>query len=373
MERTEAVSRRIHAQQLDRAPAPRPLTDAAVLDLGVQDTGRDGASWALANRGVPVTSPAELEQAAELALVWTLRSSPHYYRRADLSDVAVATSPFSDVDAAKRVLGAAPPLAAAGITPREGLRVLATRLHDLVSEPLVKGEVSGRLSAQVDEPYLRDCVPCGTRHVFEVPFRVGALYGGLELTPGTSPPVLRRIPDWPHPAWGPAEDPLAAPERLQVIRAYLRLLGPATERDVAAFLDSAVAEVRAHWPEDAVRVDVDGRQAWALPDVGSAAAPADLVRLLGPFDLLLQGRDRTVLVPDRSRHRTLWPTLGRPGVVLVGTDVAGTWRPRAKGKTLAVQLDLFQPLSAAVRARVAEEAERLADHRGVRLTGVGEG
>jgi hypothetical protein len=369
MDRQQALTRRIHAQQLDRAQTERPLTDAAVLDLGVQDSGRDGASWALANRGVPVASPVVVQQAPELALAWTLRGAPHYYRRAELPDVAVATSPFSDADAAKRVIGAAAPLAAAGTGAREGLAEVATALRAVVEEPLIKGEVSARLTAVLPDRHLRDCVPCGTRHAWEIPFRMGALYAGLELVPGTSPPVLRRIPDWPRSTWGPAEDPVAAPQRLQVVRAQLRLLGPATPADVAAFLDTSVAEVKAHWPPDAEPVEVDGRRAFVLPDDADVPGAAeDLVRLLGPFDLWLQARDRALLVPDRSRHRALWPTLGRPGAVLVGTDVVGTWRPRASGSTLALLLDLWQPLSDEVRARVGEEAERLAAHRGARLT-----
>ena len=370
VDRQEALARRIHAQQLDRAPAERPLTDAAVIDLGVQDSGRDGASWALANRGVPVASPAALEEAPELALAWTLRSAPHYYRRADLPEVVVATSPFSDTDAAKRLVGAAAPLAAAGTGPREGLAQVAAALRAVVEEPLVKGEASGRLSAVLPDRHLRDCRPCGTRHVWEVPFRLGALYAGLELVPGTSPPVLRRIPHWPRSTWGPAEDPDAAPERLQVVRAYLRLLGPATPADVAGFLDSPVAEVKRHWPTDAVPVEVEGRRAWLLPDDPHPDPLGDLVRLLGPFDLLLQGRDRSVLVPDRSRHQALWPTLGRPGAVLVGTGVVGTWRPRAAGRKLTLQMDLWSSSSAACRARVEEEAERLAAHRGLALAGI---
>jgi hypothetical protein len=373
MDRQEALIRRISAQQLDRPVAERPLTDAAVLDLGVQDSGRDGASWALANRGVPVPSPGTVEQAAELALAWTLRGAPHYYRRADLPDVVVATSPFSDADAAKRVVGAAAPLAEVGISAREGLAEVAAALRSVVEEPLVKGEVSGRLAAVLPERHLRDCVPCGARHAWENPFRFGALYAGLELVPGTSPPVLRRIPNWPRSTWGPAEDPTAAPERLQVVRAYLRLLGPATPADVATFLDSSVSELKQHWPQDAVPVEVDGRAAWLLPgdDAGDGTGTTDgLVRLLGPFDLLLQGRDRTLLVPDRSRHKTLWPTLGRPGAVLVGTDVVGTWRPKASGRKLTVRLDWWHPVRSAMRARVHEEAERLSAHRGLTFAGL---
>jgi Winged helix DNA-binding domain len=372
MDRKQAIALRIHAQQLDRPSGAREVTDAAVLDLGVQDTGRDGASWALANRGVPLQSARQLEADPALALVWTLRGAPHYYRRADLLDVWVATSPFSDRDAAKRVIGADKPLTEAGIGVREGLAEVAARLHEVVPEPLAKGEVSTRLTAVLADPYLRDCVPCRARHSWEIPFRLGALYAGLELTPATSPPVLRPVPDWPRQEWGPAPDPLAAPERLQVIRAYLRLLGPASTRDVAAFLDAPLAEVKERWPPEAVAVDVDGRKAWMLPAGEAAEVPADLVRLLGPFDPLLQARDRDVLVPESARHKALWPALGRPGAVLVGTDLAGTWRPRAAGRRLTVRLGLWRPLTRSTRDLVEQQAERLAAHRGLGLSGIEE-
>src|SRR3954462_6395915 len=109
MKRSEVLAHRIHAQQLDRVEtAPgllgRAITDAAIFDFGIQDTGRDGASWALANRGVPVRSPAQLEGDPDIALAWTLRGAPHYYRRSELPDVLVATSPFSDKDAGKRII-----------------------------------------------------------------------------------------------------------------------------------------------------------------------------------------------------------------------------------------------------------------------------
>ena len=372
MDREQAIAHRIHAQQLDRAPAPREVTDAAVLDLGVQDTGQDGASWALVNRGVPLGSPGPLETEPSLALAWTLRAAPHHYRREELPDVLVATSPFSERDAGKRLVGADKPLREAGVSTRAALAEVAAQLRAIVTEPLVKGEVSGRLNGVLPPPYLRDCVPCGTRHVWEVPFRLGALYAGLELVPGTSPPVLRPVPGWPRHQWGPAGDPLAAPERLQVVRAYLRLLGPASPKDVASFLDAPVAEMTAHWPEEAVRVEVEGRPAWALPGAPAVSVPEDLVRLLGPFDLLLQGRDRELLLPDATRRAALWPRLGRPGAVLVGTELVGTWRPRATGSRFVLRLDLWTALSGATRALVEEQAARLAAHRGLELAGIEE-
>jgi hypothetical protein len=164
---------------------------------------------------------------------------------------------------------------------------------------------------------------------------------------------------------------MAAPESLQPIRNYLRFLGPATPNEVAAFLDSPVAEIKAHWPEDAVEVSVDGRQGWILGEVGDIEHDRELLRLLGGFDLFLQGKDRDLIVPDRSKHKALWPILGRPGAVLSGSEIVGTWRPKTAGKQFTLRLDLWTTtLSKPDRKRVEVEAERLAAHRGLELAGV---
>jgi hypothetical protein len=372
MKRLEVLAFRISAQQLDRLAAPRPVTDADVFDFGVQDTGRDGASWALANRGVPLASAEDLESAADVALAWTLRGAPHFYRRVDLPDILVATSPFSDKDAAKRVIGAEKPLKEAGIQARDGLAEVATQLRAVVTKPMAKGDVSTALTKKLSDPYLRYCRPCGTTHSWEQPFRLGALYAGLELEPGTSPPVLRRIPGWPKRDAGPAADPLAAPERLQPIRNYLRFLGPATPNDVAAFLDAPVAEIKARLPDDAVEVRVEGTSGWMLEGSEGHEHENDLVRLLGGFDLFLQGKDRKLIVPDTARHKELWPVLGRPGVVLSGDEIIGTWRPKAASGKFTLRLDLWSKITKAVRNLVEAEAERLAAHRRLILAGIDE-
>jgi len=60
---------------------------------------------------------------------------------------------------------------------------------------------------------------------------------------------------------------------------------------------------------------VDGKAAWMLAaDVDQLAGdPPAITRLLGPFDLFLQAKDRSVLVADPARAKALWPVLGRPG------------------------------------------------------------
>jgi Winged helix DNA-binding domain len=370
VKRRDVLAFRISAQQLDRPTASRAVTDADIFDFGVQDTGRDGASWALTNRGVPLASSNDLEAAADVALAWTLRGAPHFYRRDDLPDILVATSPFSDKDAAKRVIGADKPLKEAGIRTIDGLVEVASSLRAVVTRPMSKGEVSTALTKKLSAPYLRYCVPCGATHSWEQPFRLGALYAGLELEPGTSPPVLRRIPGWPQRKPGPADDPSAAPERFHPIRNYLRFLGPATPNDVAAFLDAPVAEIKAHWPEDAVEVTVDGKPGWMLQGSEPSEHENDLVGLLGGFDLFLQGRDRNVIVPDKARHKELWPVLGRPGAVLCGDEIIGTWRPKASSGTFTLRLELWSKITKAVWSRIEAEAERLAAHRGLILAGI---
>lgn len=76
------------------------------------------------------------------------------------------------------------------------------------------------------------------------------------------------------------------------------------------------------------------------------------------------------MVPDASRHKELWPVLGRPGVVLRDGEVIGTWRPRASGRALSLRVQLWTDLPARARAALDEQAALLAAHRDVKLSRV---
>jgi hypothetical protein len=360
LSREQVLAYRVHVHQLDRT-GDHDVTDTDVLDLGVQDTGADGALWSLANRGVRLPTAGWPD---ELVLVWTIRGAPHAYRRADLAAVARATAPMSEADAAKRIFDASRPLRAAGIGVLDALDTVAAEMRRVVTEPTTKGDLSGALNGTLGGPYLRFCRPCDAIHLYEMPFRISALRAGLELTPGTSPPVLRRVPSWV----GPAE---AAPPRLDPVRAFLHLNGPATPQLVAAYLDAPVRDVKAHWPQDSEPVTVDGQQRWVLsddlPTLQSPPGGDAPVRLLAPFDPLLQTKDRELLVPDPARRKQLWVTLGRPGAVLAGQEIVGTWRPRASGRRLAVALDLWADVP---EHALAEQADRLAAARGLAFAGL---
>jgi hypothetical protein len=352
----QVMNFRVQAQQLDRTSGT--LARTAILDLGVQDTGSDGGRWALAVRGV--TTVAE----KDLVLLWTLRGAPHLYRRADVGKVALAVEPYSDTDAGKRIFDASKPLKAAGIANLDALDEVAKQMRAVVTKPTTKGDVSTRLAKVMPEPYLRYCRPCQATHVYEQPFRLAAFRAGLELEPDTSPPVLRRIPGFKRAA--------KADPRYDLVRAYLRFLGPATPKQVSEYIDAPVKDVQAVWPEDVVEVTVgrEKRSLLAADEEALESAEPAVTRLLGPFDLFLQARDRSTIVPDAVRAKELWPVLGRPGAVLVDGELVGSWRPRQSGRSLKLAVNPWRKLTKTIHKGVSEQAERLAAYRGVSLGGV---
>lgn len=382
--RSQVLAYRLKVQGLVHDAGTVAAVDVPALDYGVQDTGSDGARWALVNRGADPQLPLE---DPDLALAWTVRGAPHLYRRQDLPQVAAAVRPFSSADAGKRIIDAVKPLKAAGIDPLVALEEVAAAERKIVDSPTAKGELSGRLNDVLDEPYQRFCRPCNATHVYEVPFRLSALQAGLELQPGTSPPVLRRIPDWPDAL------PDQVPGRLDVIRNYLHFNGPATPKQVAGFLDGALADVKARWPDDAVEIEVGGQVRWMLaddlaaleafdpdsgpveatdPDVGRDGG-VPVVRLLGPYDPYLQTKDRELLVPDAAQRKTLWPALGRPGAVVAEGGIIGTWRPRMAGKKLTIRIEDFGSMTTTgpwLSTAVEHQAELLAGFRGAAFAGI---
>ncbi|GGJ99880.1 hypothetical protein GCM10010123_32200 [Pilimelia anulata] len=365
--RRGVLAYRWQRQQLDGSGA----RGVDLLDHGVQDTGPDGAAWALHIRGGGAPAPAEH------LLAWTLRGAPHLYRRADAAAVTVATAPFSEADAGKRIFDANRTLRAADIPALEALATVAAAARKIVTAGTPKGRLSAALTELLPEPYLRHCRPCGATHPGEMLFRLAMLPAALELTPDTAPPVLRRIPKLRANPFGTLGD-RAAP-RFDVVRNYLRFHGPATPKEVAAFLDAPLRDVQRLWPDDAVPVSVrdDPRRGLAmladdLPALADATPVRGELRLVGPYDAYLQGRDRDLLLPDGTRHKTLWAVIGRPGGVLVDGEVAGVWRPRTSGKRFALAVQWWRPASAALDRALAAAGERLAAFRGVSFTGLAE-
>ena len=160
----------------------------------------------------------------------------------------------------------------------------------------------------------------------------------------------------------PDIDPAVA--RLELARRHLHIFGPTTAAAFAQWAGIAPAAGRAAHHALAgslspVRTPV-GEASILAEDEATfrvRVAPASGARLLPSGDayLLLQGADRELLVPEADRRRALWTPRVWPGGVLVGGELAGTWR-RA-GRDIAIEP--WRALSPAERDLVQAEAESL--------------
>ncbi|GAB2456444.1 winged helix DNA-binding domain-containing protein [Jatrophihabitans fulvus] len=355
--RDEAIAYRVTAQGLHR-DATRP-GDLDVFALGVQEAMGHPASVILAARveDVDAVTGFEVGPGSPFALAWSLRGAPHVHPRTDLDRIAKAVFPLSEADAATRLNENAKSVERAGIAALDQVATATKELRAVVRTPTPKGEASTAVTKRLPEAMQRECRPCKAVHISDSAMRVAALLAGLELDPGTSPPVLLRRPK----AALPKRPDVRALQ--SVIRDYLRFLGPAGPTEVAGFLGARRADVAEHWPDDLVEVTFRRKKAW-LPDDADLDAPAPgVARLLGPFDPYLQARDRDVIVPDTSLHKRLWPTLGRPGAVFADGEIVGTWRTRASGKRLTIRLETGR-LTKQVAAALEDEAQRVAAVRG---------
>jgi hypothetical protein len=160
----------------------------------------------------------------------------------------------------------------------------------------------------------------------------------------------------------PAIEPRRA--RRELARRYLHVYGPTTPQAFAVWagirdVDGRETFAGLRGSLTAVRTPIG--EAWILkrdePGCREPAGPAAAARLLPSGDAyyLLQGADRELLVPDARRRGELWTSRVWPGAVLIGGEIAGTWR-RAQA---AMTIEPWRRLSRAERDAVEAEAQSL--------------
>ena len=365
VDRQQVLAYRSRAQGLLREATS--VGDLAILDLGVQEAMGQPAASAFDARLAKTPPEDVFGPGKRLALVWSLRGAPHVHRRKDLNALAKALYPLSEADAIGRLNETGPSVAKAGIAGLEQFELAIEAMAGEITAPTAKGAASSAVTKRLPDVMARDCRPCKARHISDSAMRSTALIAGLELQPGTAPPVLQ-----PRSRATRPKAPDGKALRAQ-IEAYLRLLGPATSREVADYLGIRRADLEQFWPDDLVEVDVDGARAYIPASAAQElkrAKPVELVRLLGGFDPFLQARDRNLIVPDKAAQKALWPVLGRPGALLVDGDIVGAWRPKTSGKKLTLSVEAFGALPASVWKKVEEEAERVAAYRGASAVAV---
>ena len=160
----------------------------------------------------------------------------------------------------------------------------------------------------------------------------------------------------------PEINPLEA--RRELARRYLHVFGPTTAEAFATWAGIGAAQGRATFESlsgSLTEVRTPIGDAWILardePAFREPPRPPAAARLLPSGDAyyLLQGADRELLIPDVRRRNELWTSRVWPGAVLVGGEIAGTWR-RANAK---LSIQSWRRLARAERDAVEAEAQSL--------------
>jgi hypothetical protein len=172
---------------------------------------------------------------------------------------------------------------------------------------------------------------------------------------GAREPTVRVVPR-------PDVDPFEA--RRELARRYLHVYGPAT---VASFTEWAGIAAKSSAAtleslrEELTEVRTPIGDAWILTSdeagflaEGTPDAPARLLPS-GDAYYLLQGADRSLLVPDAGRRGELWTSRVWPGAVLLDGEIRGTWR-RSQG---TVSIQAWGRIARAQREAVEAEAASL--------------
>jgi hypothetical protein len=332
------------------------LAEAAACPAS--DFVRGSALLALAARSDAVTRERydEAVDAGALVLAGSLRGAIHALAPGDAALFGRSLLAADDDELAEQLgTGAQRHLKEVGVPAGEALEEVAGATAQALARgrALTKDELHEELRGRVRKELLPWCKGCQSHHVAPMLWRYGAVRAGTRLDSGRR---YRLGKKGRVPARAPAE----------ALRRFLRVYGPATTKDAAAWAGLARAHGRRTWAEledELVEVRPDGKRAWLLrEDEAALASPPQArgLRLLPPRDPYVQHPDRASVVDDAELRKKLFRPVANPGAVLQDGRIAGLWRARAKGKRTEIEVEELGRID---RDGLQDEAERVASLR----------
>jgi hypothetical protein len=366
--REQALAFRIAGHHLHERTDP--LTAVAACGLQEFPPGHAAVAWHARAGEVAEDDPVR----DVLVTVNAMRGSPYVVPRADVAVFTTALVP--EDDDLRGLIGSAPAkeVREAGLSVREALDLVAAAAHEgLAAGPLGRDDFHQALRERLPDGLLPWCRGCRSHHVRPALWRA---LGPLGVTEMPEKAVWALAGDGAvHPsrggrasgAAGTSPPPDLAEARRELARRFLRTHGPASHGQLAAWAQTAPSHAKALFAaveDELTLVRLDGARRWILAaDLDRLRDPprATGVRLLHGHDPYVAQPDRATLVPDDAVRRALFPSVGRPGVVLHRGRLAGLWRGRKNGTALDLAIDwLDGPVE------LADAPEELARLRGCR-------
>lgn len=354
----EAVRRfRFQRHQLDRDP-DRKGGAVALLDYGVQDTGPDGAAWALAIRGADA-SPVDLIYA------WTLRGAPHAYRRGDIVRTHVMRDTWHFVAAsdARRLLRlTGPRIQARNGTMYRKLELDGAQLAktDALLADVLAGGVQLTRRALAGELAQRGLVADGPRLgyiLMHAELEEVICSGARQGKQHTYALFDDRVPPAP-----PFDRDAALAE---TVRRFFTSHGPATVKDFTWWSYLTVADTRRGLELVGGALEstvIEGRTYWsAAGDAGIAprrAAPrAHLLQVYDEY-VVAYRESRDLLDIDHHAGRLTGGQVMFLHAVILDGQVIGCWRRQVTKTSVIVETQIARPLDAAETTAVEDAIAR---------------
>jgi hypothetical protein len=149
----------------------------------------------------------------------------------------------------------------------------------------------------------------------------------------------------------------------EIVRRYVATYGPVCPGELEHWLARPL-------PEDAFdgleEIDVEGHRAFVLPQTEFPDERPNGVRLLSHYDVyVIACHPRTHLIPHH-KERIFLRGGGPNPALLVDGRVAGVWSRTPRRGGIEIRVEPFVRLTAAQRASLADEAERVAATYGAR-------
>ncbi len=348
---SEARRLRTHAQGLGAARAADVA--GAVRQAGaIQAQDRLGWLLGVGTRSVGLTA-ADVERArnVERTVVrsWLMRGTLHLVPAEDFRWMLGLLGQAMDAKALKR-------RADLGISPEDHARVLDLFRADLVRRGMLKRTEVTDVLAAAGLPAESQA----PRHLLRTASMLGVICFGPDQQDDETH-VL--IDDW-LPDDEPPADPWA-----ELARRYFTAYGPATAADFRWWTGLPAAGARRGFTalaDELSEVSVEGAEMWMTPDSAARidevlSDPAEVVRVLGPFDPYLLGYAKRQLGVEEPLLKRINAGGGMiRSCVIIDGRLVGTWERKRRARGLAVSVTCFEPLSDDARSQLESEFAEIA-------------
>jgi hypothetical protein len=348
MQTDDIIVRRMRNQRLWESPTESP--EGVLRSLGAMQAQEFvPAKWAVGQRSRGATN-ADLDRAyAEGAILRThiLRPTWHFVAAADLRWLMALSGPrvhalnayvYRQTDLDENLIARTNALLAGAV--RGGRHLTRAEIADRLDDAGIPA--SGLRLAYIVMRAELDAVICsgaprGKQHTY-------ALFDE-RVSPG---PVFEH------------DQALA-----ELIRRYFTSRGPATLKDFLRWSSLTVADGRRGLQivaDELEQETVDGRTYWFAPSSPGRASRGNspTVDLIQTYDEYVMGYSESRdLIQHSSTTAALprgWPTF--PHAILLNGRLIGRWRPVVGARSVAIETQLAQPLSAAESQALAEAVER---------------